>query len=200
MELEEMKNCWKSEDERISNSIRINRDALQGKMKGAVKNLRQKLLFQMLIGLVIAIFVLVSEFPHNHPPFRDSAAFYWGIALFVSVFAVGFATDIVFHLRLRKLDVTKTVIETQKKVRKLEAFQIMRAKLSWIIMPCAILAIFLIFELPPLTNKEGAIVLLIMLLVIGATSFFHIKYKIPRDFHELKSLISLLEEGEEEKG
>jgi len=191
MEIDDIKGLWKEEDKRISESVRVNKDASLRKLRSSFDKIRMRRLFRLILNciavpLVLALIVL--------PRLKNdgSAWFYVGLISFMVPIAFFFGYYIYYYVCLLKIDFSESLLKAQKEIYRLEGFD---KKLNWlglIIVPIVTLAAFKIFGI---SFKQEAILMMALIAVTMVVSFImKLKVTIPKEYSKVKSLLDELEE------
>lgn len=195
MELDNIKNSWRQENLQISANVQLNKDSLMEKITRETNRMKRKNLFLLLfrIPFPIVIFSIIL----THLQIRNIFNFYIGMALCL-VFACFTIRGLInYYMKVRKLDLTASYLENRKQVRELELYKLKVTKRNYCSSPVGIAGIFLIINAPIFTTTEGAIMLLLIMLVMAASIFINLKYILPAQFKKLNAEIKKIKEIEE---
>ncbi|MDR3140981.1 MAG: hypothetical protein LBU37_04570 [Tannerellaceae bacterium] len=192
MEIDEIKNCWKEEDKRISENVRINRNVSFRKLHSAFEKVRIRRLLrlvQMCIFVPLILVLIVLPRLKND----GSALFYLGFVSFIIPVLFFFIYAIYYYICLLKIDFTVSLVKAKMEILRLERID-KRLNLSrFVIVPVVTFSVFKIFGIP--LGQEAVI----MLALIGLTmiaGFIKRKGLIPKEYGKLKSSWEELEEDE----
>ena len=202
MEIDEIRNCWKEEDKRISTHVKINRNASFEKLRSSFDKIRIRRLIHLVLmcATVPLIFVLIV-FPQMKND--GSAGFYAALASFSGLIAFLFLYHIYYYICLLKIDFAVSIVKAQKEILRLELFDKRLNGLRFIFVPAVMVCVFKIFGIPMgrIFGKEMEGNTVVMLVVIGVvmvvSAIVKLKILIPREYKEVKTF---LEELEEDKG
>lgn len=195
MELDNIKNSWRQENLQIAANVQLNKDSLMEKITRETNRMKRKNLLLLLfrIPFPIVIFSIIL----THLQIRNIFNFYIGIALFLAFACFTIQGLINYYMKVRKLDLTASYLENRKQVRELELYKLKVTKRNYCSSPVGIAGIFLIINAPIFTTTEGAIMLLLIMLVMAASIFINLKYILPAQFKKLNAEIKKIKEIED---
>lgn len=195
MELDNIKNSWKQENLQIAANVQLNKDSLMEKITRETNRMKRKNLLLLLfrIPFPIVIFSIIL----THLQIRNIFNFYIGMALFLAFACFTIRGLINYYMKVRKLDLTASYLENRKQVRELELYKLKVTKRNYCSSPVGIAGIFLIINAPIFTTTEGAIMLLLIMLVMAASIFINLKYILPAQFKKLNAEIKKIKEIED---
>lgn len=195
MELDNIKNSWKQENLQIAANVQLNKEALMEKITKETNRMKRKNLLLLLfrIPFPIVIFCIIL----THLQIRNIFNFYAGMSLFLAFACFTLCGLVNYYMKVRKLDLTESYLENKKKVRELKLYKLKVTKRNYCSSPVGIAGIFLIINAPVFTTTEGAIMLLLIMLVMAASIFINLKYILPAQFKKLNAEIKKIKEIEE---
>jgi hypothetical protein len=193
MEIDEVKNYWKEEDKRISENIKINRNASFQKLHSAFEKVRIWRLIH-LVQMCIAVPLILALIVFPQLKNDGSALFYPGFVCFIVPVMFFFIYAIYYYICLLKIDFTTSLVKAKMEILRLERIDKKLNLSGLVLVPIVTFGAFKIFGIP---LKQEAV---IMLALIGLTMIvsFIIKLKglIPKEYSKLKSSWEELEEEE----
>lgn len=196
MELDNIKNSWKQENQQIVTNVQLNKIALLNKITAETKRMKRKNLLITLFRIPFPIIVLAMLF--SHLQIRNLFNFYAGLILFLG-FAFFASRGLVrYYLNVRKLDITDSYLKNKKSIRELELYKLNVTKRNYYASPVGIAGIFLMINAPVFTTTEGAIMLILIMAIMAASIFINLKYVLPAQFKRLNKEMEEIRRMEEE--
>ncbi len=197
MELDDIKSCWKAEDKRIAEHVKVNRKASFRKLRSVFDKIRVRGLFHLLSGCIyVPLILALIVFPNLKND--GSISFYLGLSAFILPIVAALLIDIYRYIRLLKVDFASSVLEAQKDILWLEKFDRIRNLSGLIVAPFAFWGLLRIFGY--LDNKllpEGILILVIVAVMLLVGILLRMK-TIPREYNKIKSLLDEIEHDERE--
>lgn len=197
MELTELENIWRDSDRRIADNTRLNKEILKRmllvKPERRLSWMKVKAIYRVLSPVLLFMVLLIVDFQ-----FRPTLNFYIGLALFIPVYLINYVWDIKYFLLIRKIDFSDTILTIKKRFAQLEKYTIRTSKIRHLLMPIAILAALLISFEKFVCNIESVIMLLLILLVFIASTYYRFRYSIFERFKKLNKEIEEIENLEKE--
>lgn len=196
MELDNIKNSWKQENQQIAANVQLNKDALLKKIISETNRMKRKNLLVLLfrIPFPIVIFSIIL----SHLQIRNIFNFYTGMALFTAFACFTIWGLVNYYMKLRKLDPTDSYLTNKKKVNELELYKLKVTKRNYCSSPVGIVGIFLIINAPLFTTTEGCIMILLILAVMAISIFVNLRYILPSQFKRLKGEMEKIDRLEDE--
>lgn len=196
MELDNIKNSWKQENQQIVANVHLNRTALMKKISAETNRMKRKNLLLLLFRIPFPVVILAILFSHIH--IHNMVNFYIGIVLFLAFACFASWGLIKYYLNLRKLDITDSYLENKKTIRELELYKLNVTKRNYYCSPVGIAGIFLMINAPLFTTTEGAVMLLLIMAIMAASIFINLKYVLPAQFKRLNKEMEEIRKMEEE--
>jgi len=194
MELFELQELWQQTDKKISDNIQLNKEILRrmliSKPEKRINWMRNKAIFNLIMPLFFTIIVLIP-----HLEFRQSFDFYIGIGLFILISIVSYVWAIKYYLFLRKIKFTDSILTIKKNVSTLSQFKIKITRKSFLLIPVAFIAGFLIF---PVANHASypSIMFFIIFAIVAIASVFFSYRNIIQQYQKLNDEVLEIEELE----
>jgi hypothetical protein len=195
MELLELENIWKQYDSRLSETTRLNKEILkrllQLKPEKRLNWLKIKAGFNLLLPIFAVVFVLLPGIE-----FRNEIDFYIGILLFGLVYILFYTWAIKYFLLVNRIDFIYPITLIRKNFKQLEKTKIKITKLGYILMPIALIGIFLMADFPIL-SKNSILPLSLIVLVFSGSIYYTFKVQIFKQFRKIDRELNEIEKLEE---
>lgn len=196
MEIEELRNYWRTENNRISQHVQVNKEILPQKLRSAYKRTKVKRLITLLLPLIylpsIFAFILIPHVKND-----GSFGFYLSLAFLVVSVIGTYGVNMYYYVRLCTLDHTQPLLRMQQEVLRLEASDKRFHRTTYFLAPFVLLAFLRIFDL----LSPNRITLLLFLFSIVCTTigyFVKVKRILPDEYRQVKSYLNEKEEAERE--
>lgn len=178
MEDKELKALWQRFDEKLDESLALQRknaeDISQLKIKSVLASMRPTKIFTIVVGILWVVFVdflIIASWPY--------ATWFFLISALVQVVLTKLAIGIYLYqlITIEQMDIGGSVLETQEKIANLKASTLWCARLLFLQLP-----VWTTFFIHPNMLQPGP-GLFILVLIIGIFSFtalwlfFNIKYE-----------------------
>lgn len=195
MELTELENIIREYDKKIDKNIAFNRDVLKrilsDKSNKHMRIERLKAVYQLwsllLLPCFIAIIIEVMNMRINF-----TLNFYIGIGLFIPIFLFVWSLNIKHYRLIRKINFSMPITVVKKQIAELERYSIWMTKTRNMLMSLLILGMLLIFIPQNVCNVEYVILLVLVVLVFLASSFYR-NYSVRERYRVLKEEIEEME-------
>ena len=196
MEWNELKALWQQDDARITENTCINNEALirllRVKPEKRVNRETLKTLAGLFISPIIILVILTSiSLEYNH-----GLSLYFGGFLFGGFYLWVYWWSIKYLMLLRKIDFTKSIIATRKRLKQIEKYLTKKLIISYLLMPIAAAGVFLIFKIT-LFEKTSVVPLLLLFGLIVSSILYKFVLKI-RWFRKLNIELDEIEQLEKE--
>ena len=172
MEWTELQAMWQQYDARLAENTRINKEVLKRMLSSKperrvnwVRLQNVAWMFWVPIGLFLFFTLLI---PINHIKYNHGLALYLGIFLYGGLVILGYYWSISYVMLLRNIDFSHSVTTTRKNLKQLERYRTKTLRLSYLLMPFALIGINLMFNLQ-LFTKGNALFLSLFLVTMGAS-------------------------------
>jgi hypothetical protein len=192
MELIELENIWKEQDKKITSSISLNKEILKrmliAKPEKRVNWIKIKAWIGIFSPLILLIFCLNTKIQ-----FSFDINFFIGLCLFSAVSVLVYIWNVKYFLLTRKIDFSDKILDIKKRIAVLEKYKIKTTRIKYLIMPLAMIGIFMmIFNKFPL-NKEAIIMYILIILVFISSLYYTFKISIYEQFRIINREIAEIE-------
>ena len=194
MEINEMKNFWKEEERRISEKVEINKEASYKKLRSSFDKVKIRRFFQIVFWSIFTPLALVFvAFPQMNND--GTFAFYLAFTFFMVFTVASFIVYIYYYICLIKIDLTDSILKTQKEILRLETFEKKLTTTAYIIVPLIALCIFKTIGFS-LINQD-AILFIALIGVFAIIGYIvRVKHILPREYRSVKSFLDEIDETE----
>ncbi len=179
MEWTEMQAMWQQYDVRLAENTRINKEILRRMLSTKPERRVSWVKLQMignifLMPIITLLFLTLSPVKFNH-----GLALYLGIFLFGSIASWNYYLSIKYFTLLRKIDFTHSVVTTRKDLEQLEKHQTIRLRLTYVLMPIALIGVFLLFDMhiPRPISLYAITPLMLCFVVMIVSLYFKFRWK-----------------------
>jgi len=197
MELNELQSLWIENDKKISDSIRFNKEILRRMLMSKPEKrfnwIKIKAEISLFSPIILFLALLVTDIQ-----FRLTLNFYIGLGLFAVIYVTNYVWGIRYFLLIRKIDFSGAILSLKKEIAELEKYKIKITRISYMLMPFAILGIFLMLIQKPIYTAESIVMLVLIVLVYISSIYYTFKYSIYERFRKLNKEIAEIEELEKE--
>jgi len=195
MELDELQNIWLQYDRKITDNTHLNKEILKRmlitKPEKRLNWIKIKAGFNVLSPVILILLIKVMDMK-----FSLTTNFYIGLSLFLSLFIINYSWNIRYFLLIRKIDFSAAILSIKKQIAELEKYKIKTTRVRYLIMPFAILGIFLMIFKKPIFNAESIVFFVLVLIVFISSIYYTFKYSISEQFRKLNKEITEIEELE----
>ncbi len=195
MKINDTQAIWQQEERSSRQHTKMDKEKLRNEILMIPKHTISKEKFRVVINLIMpVILVLAVILPEIQ--YRVSIDFYIGLFLFIGfLFVIHFWT-IKYYLMIRRIDFSNSVASLKKQIKQLEKCKTQKAKVAYLLMPFAVMSIYLIRG--ESFGKISILSLSVIIVVMLITMFFTFKYSIVEKFKMLNLELDQLEELEKE--
>lgn len=197
MELLDLENIWKECDRKIADNNRINREILRkmllNKPEKTINWMKIKSMLTLFSPLILLVWVAVTNYQ-----FHITMWFYLGLVLFVPLYIVTYIWELKYYFKVRDIDLSDKTLNIKKKIAALEKYKIKLTQIRYMIMPIAVVGIFLIFFHTFRINTDFIILILLIITVAVASAYYRFKYSIRERFRILNKELEEIERMENE--
>ncbi|MDD4361315.1 MAG: hypothetical protein PHF48_02605 [Bacteroidales bacterium] len=192
MELKEFENIWKEQDKKITNSISLNKEILKrmliAKPEKRINWIKIKAGFNILSPIILPLLLMIMKVQ-----FHITTQFYVGLSIFLIIYLTIYIWDVKYFLLIRKIDFSDSILVIKKNLAILEKYVIKKTRFMYILMPLAIIGIFLMLIQKPVFNRESIIVFILIALVFISSLYYTFKYSVYERFKILNKEIQEVE-------
>ena len=164
MELNELQNIWLQYDRKIIDNTRLNKEILKrmlmSKPEKHLNWIKIKAGLNVLSPVILILMIKIMDMK-----FSLTSNFYIGLSLFLILFIINYIWNIRYFLMVRKIDFSEAILSITKQIAELEKYKIKTTRVRYLIMPFAILGIFLMIFQKPIFNAESIVFFVLVLLV-----------------------------------
>lgn len=197
MELNELQSLWIENDKKISDSIRLNKEILRRMLMSKPEKrfnwIKIKAEISLFSPIILFLALLVTDIQ-----FRLTLNFYIGLGLFAVIYVTNYVWGIRYFLLIRRIDFSGAILSLKKEIAELEKYKIKITRINYMLMPFAILGIFLMLIQKPIYTAESIVMLALIVLVYISSIYYTFKYSIYERFRKLNKEIAEIEELEKE--
>jgi hypothetical protein len=197
MELNEIQNMWAQYDKKLAENTRLNKEILKrmllAKPEKRLQWMRIKAGYRMLTPLLLLIPLLWVDFD-----FQFTINFFIGLGMFMAVCVYTYIGDVKCFLLIRKINSSEAVLSIKKKIAELEKYKIKTKRVSYMLMPFAIVGILLMLIHKLVYNSEFFIFIALVILVFAGSIYVTFKYFIHEPFRKLNKELAEIVELEQE--
>jgi len=197
MELIELENIWKEQDKKITNSISLNKEILRrmliAKPEKRLNWIKIKAGFNVLSPIILPLLLMIMKVQ-----FQLTTQFYIGLSIFSIIYLTIYIWDVKYFLLIRKIDFSDSIIVIKKSLAILEKYMIKKTRFRYMLMPFAIIGIFLMLFQKLVFNIESIIFFILVVLVFLSSLYYTFKYSVFERFKTLNKEIKEVENIEKE--
>ena len=195
MEMDKIKQCWKEEDKRISESVTINRNVSFQKFHSLYNRIRVWRFVRIVQWfIVIPLFFILMIFPHMK---NDGSVLFYVALVLLMLITVSFCISYVYHyIYLSRIDFTESISSVQKKIFRSEVLDKRIYLFRFVSLVVAFLCAFKIFGTPFIGSDKIVIMTLIAFVMIY-TLIIRLKFQIPQEYTKIKSCLDEMENEKE---
>jgi len=201
MELFELQNLWLENNQKLEQTLQINKVMLSQLLKAKPEKRLILIQTEAIITLMLPLVILalfgsgIFELTINR---TDNFQFYLGIVLFGSAFISNYILTTKYYALLLRIDFSQNMLEIKTRILKAEAFKLKLTRISYLMMPFAIIGIFLlmgmpVFKMDPSLPIVSYLPLLLIVLVFIGSLVVTFKYTLVQRFKKLKTEIAEIE-------
>lgn len=195
MELTDLQDMWNQHDKKLTENIHINKNILKNilliKTEKKMNWMRAKAIIKLILPILLLTIGLIPRLN-----FRTEYSFIIGAIMFGVVFLSGYFWNMKYFLKLSQIDLRGSITVTRKEIIELEKYKFKTTKLGYILMPFAVLGIFMMFEVP-IFSKETILPILLILVVMAVSIYVTFRFSIFDFFKKLNHEIEEIEKLEE---
>ena len=196
MEMTELQNMWTQHNKNISENTRINKQILKTilitKTERKMNWMKAKAIVDLILPLVLLTTIFIPRVS-----IRVDSSFIIGALLFGIVFILGYYWAVQYFLRVMRVDFKKTITSTKKDVVELEKYKFKITKLGYMLIPFAIIGMFMMLELPFFT-KSSLVPISLVITVMIVSIYITFKFSIIERFRTINREIIEIEKLEVE--
>jgi len=192
MELIELENIWKEQDKKITNSISLNKEILRrmliARPEKRLNWIKIKAGFNVLSPIILPLLLMIMKVQ-----FQLTTQFYIGLSIFSIIYLTIYIWDVKYFLLIRKIDFSDSILVIKKSLAILEKYMIKKTRFRYVLMPFAIIGIFLMLFQKLVFNIESIIFFILVVLVFLSSLYYTFKYSVFERFKILNKEIKEVE-------
>lgn len=201
MELMELQSLWLENNRKLDETLRVNRVIMNKLLKAKPEKRLIRIKAEALITLILPLILLaliVSDVLDPNIKARSDSQFYLGIFLFGVTYLTNYFLTAKYYWLLLKVDFSHAMLEIKTRILKAEAFKLKLTRISYWLMPFAIIGILMILGMPIFSMKtdlpiQSYLSLLLIVMVFIGSAYITFKYTLVERFRKLKQEIVELE-------
>jgi pilus assembly protein TadC len=197
MELTELQNIWQEYDAKLSENTRLNKEILRfmliQKPQRRLNWIKIKACLRIFTPVILVSFLMI----HN-VQFYISTRFFIGLGMFLPIFIINYFWDVRYFALIRKIDFTMPIITIKKAVTEIQKYKLRTTKLSYLLMPVAIVGFFLmiIHKINTQLNIFSFLPVFLIVIVFFISMYVTFKYSISERYRKLRKEIDEIEQLE----
>lgn len=194
MELTELQNIWSQFDNKINENTRLNKQILKNfiisNTEKKIDWIKIKAIFNIILPIPIIIFIALPRIN-----FSTEIDFLIGLTMFLSVFVLTYYWAIKYYLILNKIDFSLPITSIKKGLMRLEKFKLKITKIGFLLMPVALIGVFLSADIP-FFNKNMIVVYILIISVMISSIYITFKHGVFNRFRKINQEIDKIMELE----
>ncbi|MBI9065515.1 MAG: hypothetical protein JEZ14_26250 [Marinilabiliaceae bacterium] len=194
MEMTELQNMWTQHNKNISENTRINKQILKTILITKTERKMNWMKAKAIVNLILPLVLLATIFIPR-VSIRVDSSFIFGALLFGIVFILGYYWSVQYFLRVMRVDLRKSITSTKKDVVELEKYEFKITKLGYMLIPFALIGMFMMLEFPFFTKSSFVPVSLIITVMI-VSIYITFKFSIIERFRTINREIVEIEKLE----
>lgn len=181
MELEDLENIWKRHNSKSDENISLNKELLKQMLMLKSKKRLRWTTIKAGFNLILPVVILLMFVPKFR--YRAELDFYASMIFFGMFCLLTYYWAVRYFILLQKIDFNKTLTAVKKQIYDLENYKIRITKISFVLMPFAIISIFIISEIPIFSKLLLPFLLLMIAIVISI--FYTFKHYMSENYRTL---------------
>lgn len=189
----ELQNMWSDIDYKISQNTRMNKEILRRmlveKPQKRLQWIKLQSWFKLILPFILLpLFIIMVDV-------RSDWAFITGGILFGSMIILGYITEIIYFLKLNKVNLTNPIVALNKEVAQLKKMKIISTRMRYLLSPLAITGVLMMtFKgVGHINQPESIVMIVLVLLVFTVSVVYTFRFAINRQFRKLNEEIAELE-------
>jgi hypothetical protein len=148
--------------------------------------------FSLILPIVLVFLILVPNIKY-----RFSIDFYMGVFMFGTVFLVLYYWSVRYYMLIGRIDFSSSMTLIKKNIKQLEMYKIKIRSLGFILMPFALIGIYLLGEFP-VFSQDSILPISLIIFVMIISIYYTFKYSVFEQFRILNREIEEVEKLEKE--
>jgi hypothetical protein len=194
MEMTDFQNMWTQHTKSISKNTQINKQILKNllvtKTERKINWIKAQAIFNLILPLILLSTVLIPRIN-----LRTDSGFIIGSILFGVVFTLTYIWAIKYFLRVAKIDFKNSITSTKKNIIQLEKYKFNITKLGYMLIPVAVIGMFMMMEFP-FFSKSSLLPIALIIMVMIISIYITFKFSIVERFRTINREIIEIEKLE----
>ena len=194
MEMTDFQNMWTQHSKDISENTRINKQILKNilisKTERKINWIKAKAIFNLILPIILLLTILIPRIS-----LRADSGFIIGSILFGVVFIITYFWAVKYFLKVSRIDFKNSITSTKKNIIQLEKYKFKITKLGYMLIPFALIGMFMMLEFPFFTKSSFVPISLIIIVMI-ISIYITFKFSIIERFRTINREIIEIEKLE----
>jgi hypothetical protein len=196
MELADIQNIWREHDKMLMENIRINKEIFKNilteRAEKKIRWMKAKTIFSLILPpiFLIIFFILKLEY-------YPDTNFIVGAILFGTVFITSYIWTVQYYIKLSEIDFKNAITTTTKNLTELKKYKLRNTKLGYLLIPFAMIGIFMLFEIP-IFSKNSILPIFLIFATMIFSIYINFKFSINESFKRINQEIIEIEKLENE--
>lgn len=196
MELADIQNTWREHDKMLMENIRINKEIfkniLTDRAEKKIRWMKAKTIFSLILPPIFLIIFFISKLKY-----RPDTNFIVGAILFGTVFITSYIWTVQYLIKLSEIDFKNAITTTTKNLTELKKYKFRNTKLGYMLIPFAMIGIFMVFEIP-IFSKNSILPIFLIFVTMIVSIYVNFKFSINESFKRINQEIVEIEKLEKE--
>lgn len=192
MELTELEGILREYNKKMDDNTRVNREILKriliSKTEKRINMVKIKAYLRLLSPLIVGFVLAIVDLRLRLDP-----AFYVGLGLFVAVCSLTYFWDVRYFILLHAVNFSETILSIKIKTAKTQRYKVKITKMRYMLVPVGICGIFLMFFQNATLTTESIVMLVLIVLIFIASTYYAFNYSTIDQFRALSKEIDELE-------
>ena len=196
MELADIQNTWREHDKMLMENIRINKEIFKNilteRAEKKIRWMKAKTIFSLILPPIFLIIFFISKLEY-----RPDTNFIVGAILFGTVFITSYIWTVQYFIKLSEIDFKNAITTTTKNLTELKKYKFRNTKLGYMLIPFAMIGIFMVFEIP-IFSKNSILPIFLIFATMIVSIYVNFKFSINESFKRINQEIIEIEKLEKE--
>ena len=196
MELTDIQNTWREHDKMLMENIRINKEIFKNilteRAEKRIRWMKAKTIFSLILPPIFLVIFFISNLKY-----RPDANFIIGAILFGAVFITSYIWTVQYFIKLSEIDFKNAITTTTKNLTELKKYKFRNTKLGYMLIPFAMIGIFMVFEIP-IFSKNSILPIFLIFATMIVSIYVNFKFSINESFKRINQEIIEIEKLEKE--
>ena len=196
MELADIQNTWREHDKMLMENIRINKEIFKNilteRAEKKIRWMKAKTIFSLILPPIFLIIFFISKLEY-----RPDTNFIIGAILFGTVFITSYIWTVQYFIKLSEIDFKNAITTTTKNLTELKKYKFRNTKLGYMLIPFAMIGIFMVFEIP-IFSKNSILPIFLIFATMIVSIYVNFKFSINESFKRINQEIIEIEKLEKE--